>query len=348
MNITAEITGISYEPMLCKDLSEFSINQLDEAMKKGAFVLEVSKNKKVAISRWTSPKRTRSYPYARVYDTYGFLGKKITIIPFVKDEGARGDRDFIQWDTISLMSLLDVNVIIAYYNQASINPRNKDKITEQEFDLNYIEKKVKEILNYHSSALHWNLAQIDEMDIIAERAIEEYNKISKKLNVKMHSSDEIERRIEILKQGKSFFLEHSRNLAENAQNREVSTIHKAELLEANKKSKITIKNYLGGNYFFTVDEAWIDGEYIYLVEGKNTNTGYLTSESDIKDALLTMILFTNLKNVKVGNQEYKPKPVLKLTSKVGFSEANLSKGQVELLETLKVEAKENNFILDVR
>lgn len=348
MNITAEITGISYEPMLCEELPEFKINQLDKALKKGAFILEVSTNKKVAISRWTSPKRTRSYPYARVYDTYGFSGKKITIIPFVKDEGVGGDRDFIQWDTISLMSLLDVNVIIAYYDKASINPRDKNKITNQEFDLNYIEKKVKEILNYHSSALHWNLAQIDEMDLIAERTIEEYNKISKKLNVKMHNPSGIEKRISILKQGKNYFLEHSRNLAKDAQNREVSTTHKAELLEANKKSKITIKNYLGGSYFFTVDEAWIDGEYIYLVEGKNTTSGYLTSKNDIKDALLTMILFTNLKNVKVGNQEYKPKPVVKLTSKIGFNEDNLKKSQVKLLETLKTESKQNNFILDIR
>ena len=164
MDITAEITGISYKPKLCSKLAEFNIRQLDEAIKKGSFILEVNKNEKVAISRWTSPKRTRSYPYARIYDTYEFSGKKITIIPFVKDEGAKGDRDFMQWDTISLMNLLDINIIIAYYNKASINPRNKGKITNQEFDLNYIERKIKEILSYRSSALHWNLEQINEID----------------------------------------------------------------------------------------------------------------------------------------------------------------------------------------
>ena len=65
-----------------------------------------------AVSWWVSPKRTRSYPYARVYDTLGFSGKKATIIPIIKDEGKDGDRDFLQWDTISLMSLLGVYVIV--------------------------------------------------------------------------------------------------------------------------------------------------------------------------------------------------------------------------------------------
>jgi hypothetical protein len=46
------------------------------------------------------------------------VSKKITVIPIVKDEGASGDRDFIQWDTVSLMSLLDVFVIFAYYDKA--------------------------------------------------------------------------------------------------------------------------------------------------------------------------------------------------------------------------------------
>ncbi len=56
------------------------------------------------------------------------VSKKITVIPIVKDEGASGDRDFIQWDTVSLMSLLDVFVIFAYYDKADKKDR---KITNQ-------------------------------------------------------------------------------------------------------------------------------------------------------------------------------------------------------------------------
>lgn len=36
------------------------------------------------MSWLTSPKRTRSYPYALVYGSLGFSGKRVTIIPLVK------------------------------------------------------------------------------------------------------------------------------------------------------------------------------------------------------------------------------------------------------------------------
>ncbi len=56
-------------------------------------------------------------------------GKKIRIIPIYKDEGIGGDRDYLQWDTISLMSLFGVHVIISYYIFAQRHPRRADKIT---------------------------------------------------------------------------------------------------------------------------------------------------------------------------------------------------------------------------
>lgn len=113
-----------------------------------SFILE-DKNTLFAVSKWISPKRTRSYPYERVYNTLS-SSKKITIIPVVKDEGIKGDRDFIQWDTISMMSLLDVYVILAYYEKADIHKSLKAKISNQSFNNKYILTKIKEIKNYHS------------------------------------------------------------------------------------------------------------------------------------------------------------------------------------------------------
>lgn len=79
------------------------------ARKRGdaTFILQIDAENRFAVSRWVSLKRTRLYPYPRVYDSLGFAGKKVTIIPIVKDEGKDGDRDFLQWDTVSLMSLHD-------------------------------------------------------------------------------------------------------------------------------------------------------------------------------------------------------------------------------------------------
>ena len=41
------------------------------------FILTINDKNEIAVSWWVSPKRTRSYPYARVYDTLGFAGKKL-------------------------------------------------------------------------------------------------------------------------------------------------------------------------------------------------------------------------------------------------------------------------------
>lgn len=139
MNLFAEIEGINYTPFLCRRLREYPLLKLEEALRKDSvFILNMDKNHKVAISWWVSPKRTRSYPYARVYDSLAFQGKRVTVIPVLKDEGKEGDRDFLQWDTISLMSLLGVYVIISYYKDAQRNPRFKNKITNQRFDIKHV------------------------------------------------------------------------------------------------------------------------------------------------------------------------------------------------------------------
>ncbi len=162
MDLSAKIKGIKYKPLLCRELQIFEFIDLEKALGSSAsFILTVNKENKVAVSWWVSAKRTRSYPYARVYDTLGFGGKKITIIPIIKDEGKEGDRDFLQWDSVSLMSLLGIYVIIAYYNEAEQSKRYKNKITNQRFDINYIKQQIENILSYQSDALHWNLAQVD-------------------------------------------------------------------------------------------------------------------------------------------------------------------------------------------
>ena len=105
----------------------------------GQFALDINSRNKIAVSSWVSPKRTRSYPYARVYDTLGFAGKKVTVIPVIKDEGFDGDRDFLQWDTISLMSLLGVYVIISYYVDADKSLRYQNKITNQRHSTQHVD-----------------------------------------------------------------------------------------------------------------------------------------------------------------------------------------------------------------
>lgn len=345
MEISAKITGIKYKPFLCRELREFNLKELDIALSKDAtFILDVDTKNKIAVSWWVSAKRTRSYPYARVYDSLNFSGKKVTIIPIFKDEGKEGDRDFLQWDTVSLMSLLGVYVIIAYYDNASSSSRYKKKITSQRFNINYLKDQIKKLLSYQSDALHWNLSQIDKVPEIADKAFVAYARISKKLGIEMHSEKTAQKRIEQLKEGKEAFMSLSRGLAEKAQQRERITIQPKEKLNG-IKGTITIKNYLGGNYYFTSDEVEIHGNDIYLIDAKHTKTDKLPASGDIKDGLLKMMLFTNLEEVKLEGKNYNPVAVLKLTTGDMFDINDLNGSQKDLVDKLKKESKNNNFKL---
>lgn len=343
--IKGKITNISYTPLMCSTLNEYSIHELDQALCKASFLLNVDETNKVAISWWVSPKRTRSYPYARVYNTLNYSGKRITIIPIMKDEGYDGDRDYLQFDTIALMSLLNVHVIIAYYETAEKNLRYDNKITNQKFDLAFLKHKIESICRIQQSdALHWNMEELNKIDSIGRLSISYYEKISRELNVRMSNFELARDRIREISKSKDEFLRISRFQAAGAQHRESLTTQPGEVVDGSK-AKITIVNYLGGEYFFTTDETDLNENCLKLIEAKHSHSiNSLPAESDIKDGLIKMILYTNLKHVTCNevNVEVTVQPCLKLTnSNSNFT--HLSKSKRKLLDLLQEEAKTNSF-----
>ena len=169
LHFTGFIKGITYQTFLNDtlkiiDLDNFNVN---EAKLSGLIELKSSQTE-IAYSKWVSPKRTRSYPFARIYNTYNSC-KAITIIPVIKDEGKDGDRlrcqalpdrDRIQYSTISWMNLLNVYIVLAYYETAEKSQKkgqeNKNKLTNQKFNNEFVKAQIQEILKYRQSALHWN------------------------------------------------------------------------------------------------------------------------------------------------------------------------------------------------
>lgn len=313
MNISGQITGINYTPRLNKHLEEFSLEGFDINSAPSACIVSDGEYR-FAISKWVSPKRTRSYPYERVYDTLS-ASKKITVIPIVKDEGVDGDRDFIQWDTVSLMSLLDTFVIFAYYSRAERSERG-NKITNQRFDCEYVNAKISEIKSYLSSALHWNLKELSSGNLsqLVTLVKSSYRDISNTTGIAMHRESGIDSFAEQITDTTSKFILYSRQKAKAAQDREVVTVQPKESLTSLSKAKITITNYLGGEYYFTVDEIDIQQNCVYLIEGKHSINTPIPSVSDIKDGLLKMILYSNLCNVKCDDTLMQHKAVLRLTS----------------------------------
>ncbi len=313
MDISAEIKGIKYTPYNTSKLKEQKLDAFDiNTCPASCFVTD--DKYKFSLSKWVSPKRTRSYPFKRVYNTLRF-SKKVTIIPIIKDEGKKGDRDFIQWDTVSLMSLIDVYVVLAYYVDADKHKTINNKITNQQFDNEYVKSKLLEIRNYHSSALHWNLKEIKEtLPTLIDKVKKHYSSIGHCHNVEFHNNSGIERFKEQFINGVDDFMETSRLKAKQAQRREKLTIQPKEVLTTETKATITIKNYLGGLYYLTTDEIKVEKDKLLLIEGKHSKKSKLPSVGDIKDGMLKMILYCNLENIEINNKEYSHLPVLKLTS----------------------------------
>lgn len=359
MNITGRITGITYKISLAENLQKIRIEEFDVNNAPSACVIKDG-TYTFAVSKWVSPKRTRSYPFERVYNTLAHL-KRVTVIPVIKDEGAVGDRDFIQWDTISMMSLLDVFVVLAYYDKAK---KKGEKITSQQFDNEYILTKIREIKQYHSSALHWNLKELkDNLESIIEKVQAAYNKIEKETGVKLHSSNGIAKFKDKVRQDISQYIKSSRENAQKAQMREYATVQPKEKLSNFTKAKLTIEDYLGGQYFLTVDEVQ-PGKTVSLIEAKHSKNTLIPSKSDIKDGLLKMVLYSNLSDTKVNGANVVCNPTLKLTSeklsgyissksseeelKNFFSANRLNETQKRLIEQLFLEAKSNNFEVKVQ
>jgi hypothetical protein len=359
MLIKAKITGLEYKIKFADKLKSFTFNDFEINELPASCIIK-DENFSFGLSKWVSPKRTRSYPYERVYNTLAG-SKRITVIPIIKDEGEKGDRNFIQWNTVSLMSLLDIFVVFAYYAKAEKHKTRENKITNQKLDNESIKNKIDEIKNYHSSALHWNLKEIEKtFPELIQKVKSSYRKMGIQFGVEFHSVKGIDKFARQFANGVKNFMNTSRQKTKEAQHREIQTIQPKKALSTFTKATIVIDNYLGGKYYFTTDEIIIEKDKVFLIEGKHSKNALLPSKNDIKDGLLKMILYTNLKDIYIDDKKYTPLPVIKLTStklKNSISSANsfnkienfvaknnFSENQKEIIKKLFEEAKANNFL----
>lgn len=254
------------------------------------------------------------------------------------------------------MSLLNVYVIIGFYDEAQPHLSRIDKITNQHFNNEYILGQLTQLVNYHQSALHWNLNQLSNKNLttLANLTKNAYANISRFSNIKLHNPQNIDKFIQKISQSRESFMEFSRLKAKQAQNRESLTLQPKEHIGIGQKSKIVIENYLGGQYFFTIDDILFENGILYLCESKHSKNALLPSNEDIKDGLLKLMLYNNLSKI----QSYDSfKIVLRLTSSIlqdsiilpdenldSFIKNNgFSSSQITTLEALNIESKQNHF-----
>ena len=308
--LTGFIRDATYTPHLIPNqFSEYNISQFDvnQAQAYGLINLGVSGNN-LAFSKWVTPKRTRSYPFARIYNTYHLNTKKVTIIPIIKDEGAgTQNNDRINYITFSWMNLLNIYIVLAWYEDAERKPNATDRITNQILNAESVREKLLEVSRYQMTALHWNTTHFEkDFESIYLNAVDGYKKISKEKNVAVHSPKNHLQTLENFKVDDRFnlisFKEATLPSSYKAAHRESLTTHILESLEENTKGVFHISNYLGGQYHLTADEVYWENDQLIVQESKNNSKGKLPSENDIKDGLFKLILFANMERVTVDNQ----------------------------------------------
>lgn len=195
LNFQGFIEGVSYRAHLTGKLCRYNFSEFDINTAASSGIIRIEESD-IAYSKWVSPKRTRSYPFARIYNTYN-AQKIITIIPVIKDEGLNGDLDKLQYSTISWMNLLNIYIVLAFYKDASKNnspkQRDKQKLTDQMFDNEFVKSQIAEISYYRQSALHWNQNLIEgRFTRIFQDALDAYRSISDRVKVQIHPQNSLD------------------------------------------------------------------------------------------------------------------------------------------------------------
>ena len=353
MEIIGKITGIRYKTIGENSLKQCKIEDFDVNQIEIACIIE-KEYRNVSISKWDSPKKTHSHAYQRTYDALVGGTKSIVVIPVIKDEGISGECDFIEWETVFFMSLFNIYIIFAFYEKAD---KVNQKITNQQLSNTFVLKKLDEMSNYHSSAFHWNLNEIrTNFEFILAQVQLNYNKISAETGIQLHSEKGIADFQHQINQDVEAFLYDLPLKMMNDKFIEVQPL-------AWTKVQITIFDYLRGSCVFTIDEMLILNQVVQLIEVKHTQNSLLPSINDIKDGLLNMVLYANLKEVSIDGQIFKSESVLKLTSTqiigavnsnenekklISFCDANSLPNQERIyLKNLFLEAKTNCFIVKI-
>lgn len=235
----------------------------------GLITLESLQNN-IAFSKWVSPKRTRSYPFARIYNTYHLNTKKITVIPIIKDEGnGTGNNDRINSITFYWMNLLNVYIILGWYEDADVVSGTVDRITSQKLNAEYIRNKILEISSYEMTALHWNTTHFQrDFSTIYSNAVDSYERISQNKTVALHSRSKHLEVLERFKKNGKFDIETFKQAtllnSFAAANREVLTTHAFEHLGDGSKGIFSISNYLGGEYHLTAYEIYEEDNRVII------------------------------------------------------------------------------------
>ncbi|MDQ7034084.1 MAG: hypothetical protein Q9P01_04400 [Anaerolineae bacterium] len=155
--------------------NDFNINEVGTTG-----IVQFDEDTSIGYARWTSPKRTRTYPFPRVYNIY-HLPRKVAIIPIIKDEGYKTNNDRINYITYSWMNLSNVYIILAWYESALKHPSKWGRITKQILNAGFVNERLTELRTYQQTALHWNTMHFErDFESVFRNAVTSSEKVAQK------------------------------------------------------------------------------------------------------------------------------------------------------------------------
>ena len=151
---SAKITNLTYKAgSIVKEtnIKKYPFDNFDINKSSATGLITFNDGNQISFAKWVTPKRTRSYPFSRLYDIYHFSGKVVAIIPIIKDEGIgksknKSNNDRVNFITLSWMNLMNIYVVLAWYDTAE--KKSEYRITNQKFNSEYVKSKLEEIKNY--------------------------------------------------------------------------------------------------------------------------------------------------------------------------------------------------------
>ncbi len=322
IHLRGVIRNLDYDPLVHSSaLKTEKYEGFDINSAPSSGIIEFADGTTLAASKWLTPKPSRSYPSARIYRTY-HLPKPITVIPLIKDEGSGTlNNDRIMFMTLSRMNLMNVYILLSWYESAKPHASLPNRITEQRLNNAFVRERILEVKRYKSTALHWNCMHFKrDFENVFRNAVECYQRIGKRYNVVMNSAENHLKILEKYLVNGEFsidaFRESSVPRSASAARRESMTTHELEHLADGGKATFELKNYLGGIYHVTADEVYWENDTLIIQESKNSGRGRLPSLTDIQDGLFKNILFYNVDELYLGDNQIKFMTRLKLTGNV--------------------------------
>ena len=329
-----------------------------EAMNdKRSFLSKFSNVEKIAISVWTTPKRTKTPPWPHVYKTLPYSGKKITIIPVQTSYGLHGDPNLIQPATISWITNLGIYVIIGVYTNAGKRPKGKQSanakpskkstegkmvFTNFEYELEDIENQITEIITKNPEVNAWNQLQIPKIPMLLHKSIEHNERLGKELNVPVQNFTRLKKRLITWQQDYSKYLSDHDKKSVCAQNREFKSSQKLEKVPG-KKGKVDIDVPDFPKLHLTADSMEVDvnQKIITLLEGKNTKDK-LPSKDMVVEQLVKLMIFKKC-DFQINNKSFQKRLVCYLTGKGKSSDSDIKEMYQDLIKECKANDIEFRF-----